>query len=65
MKKILTILTLFAALTLVSSCQKELPDSLKDIEVNQGSGQKQDPDPENPTQQDDIPTESDNPMPSY
>ena len=67
MKKILTILTLFAALTLLSSsCQKELPDDLKDINVNQGGNQKDPtPTPENPSQQNDIPSESDNPMPSF
>lgn len=64
MKKILTILIVFASIALVSSCQKELPDSLKNVEVNQG-GDTPSPDPSNPTQQGDIPSENDNPMPSY
>lgn len=66
MKKILTILTLFAALTLASSCQKELPDSIKNVEVSQG-GQEQTPSspPDDPSQQGDIPSENDNPMPGY
>ncbi len=61
MKKILTILFVLAAVTLASSCQKELPDSLKNVEVNQGGDT---PDP-NPSQQDNIPSEDDNPTPSY
>lgn len=60
MKKILTILFVLAALTLTSSCQKELPDSLKNVEVNQGGDT-----PDNPSQQDNIPSEDDNPTPSY
>lgn len=64
MKKFLTILLFLAAVTLTSSCQKELPDAIKNIDVNQG-GQTPTPTPNNPTQQGDIPTEADNPMPSY
>ncbi len=60
MKKILTILFVLAAVTLASSCQKELPDSLKNVEVNQGDNT-----PDNPSQQDNIPSEDDNPTPSY
>ena len=36
MKKILTILTVLAAVMLISSCQKELPDAVKNIDVSQG-----------------------------
>ena len=64
MKKLLSILLFMAAVTLMSSCQKELPDSVKNIEVNQG-GQTPTPTPDNPPQQDDIPNEGDNPWPEY
>ena len=64
MKRILTILIVFAAVALVSSCQKELPDTLKDIEVSQG-GNNPSQNPSDPTQQGDIPSEEDNPMPGY
>ena len=36
MKKILIILTVLAAVMLTSSCQKELPDAVKNIDVSQG-----------------------------
>lgn len=65
MKKILSILLFMAAVALTTSCQKELPDSIKNIDVNQGGGQTPTPTPDNPTQQGDIPAEGDNPMPSY
>ena len=55
---------MFAAVALVSSCQKELPDTLKDIEVSQG-GNNPSQNPSDPTQQGDIPSEEDNPMPGY
>ena len=68
MKKLLTILIFLAAMMLTSSCQKELPDSIKNVDVTQG-GQTPTPTPtptpENPTQQGDIPTEEDNPWPGY
>ena len=64
MKKLLSYLLFLAAITLASSCQKELPDSVKNIDVNQG-GQNQDPTPVDPTQQGDVPNENDNPMPTY
>lgn len=66
MKKILTILTVLLAVTLISSCQKELPDSFKNVEVNQGGNTSTSTQaPENPSQQGDVPSEGDNPMPSY
>ena len=67
MKRLFSILTILAAVMLASSCQKELPDSIKNIDVNQGGGQTPTPTPtpDNPTQQGDIPTEDDNPWPSY
>jgi hypothetical protein len=53
---------------LVTSCQKELPDDIKNIDVSKG-GQTQKPTPtptpENPTVQGDIPVEGDNPWPGY
>ena len=36
MKRLFTIFTILAAVILVSSCQKELPDNLKNIDVSQG-----------------------------
>lgn len=68
MKKILTIIAILAATMLAFSCQKELPDSIKNVEVNQG-GQTPtptpDPTPDNPSDQGNIPTEDDNPWPGY
>ena len=40
MKRFFTIFTILTAVMLVSSCQKELPDALKNIEVNQGGQDK-------------------------
>ena len=68
MKKNLTIITIFAAVIMASSCQKELPDAIKNVDVTQG-GQTPTPTPtptpDNPTDQGDIPTEEDNPWPVY
>jgi predicted small lipoprotein YifL len=68
MKKIFATIILLAALMLVTSCQKELPDDIKNIDVSKG-GQTQKPTPtptpENPTVQGDIPVEGDNPWPGY
>ena len=36
MKKIFTILTILTAVLLTTSCQKELPDAIKNIDVSQG-----------------------------
>ena len=68
MKKLLTILFLMAATILTSSCQKELPDAIKNVDVSQGgqtSTPTPTPTPDNPTNQGDIPTEEDNPWPGY
>ena len=68
MKKYFTIFIVMMAALLTSSCQKELPDSIKNVDVTQG-GQTPTPDPtptpDNPTDQGDIPTEEDNPWPEY
>ena len=64
MKRLLTILTVLAAFMLTTSCQKDLPDDLKNIDVNQG-GKTPSQTPDNPTQQGDIPVEEDNPWPAY
>ena len=68
MRRLLSILSILAAVTLTSSCQKELPDAIKNIDVSQ-DGQTPTPaptpTPDTPTQQDDIPTEDDNPWPGY
>lgn len=45
MKRLFTIFTILAAVMLVSSCQKELPDNLKNIDVSQG-GKTPTPTPE-------------------
>ena len=64
MKKILYILTVIAALTLTTSCQKDLPDNMSNVVVGKGvSSQTQTP--VDSTQQGTIPTEEDNPMPVY
>lgn len=66
MKRLLSILTVLAAVMLTTSCQKELPDAIKNVDVNKG-GQTPTPTPtpDNPTQLGDIPTEEDNPWPGY
>ena len=65
MKRLFTILTVLTAVMLTSSCQKELPDEIKNIDVSKG-GQTPTPTPtpDNPTLGD-IPTEEDNPWPNY
>lgn len=66
MKKLLTIFAIFAAVMLISSCQKELPDAVKNVDVNKGGQMSTStPTPENPTEQSDIPVEEDNPWPVY
>ena len=66
MKKLLTIFITLVALSLTISCQKELPDSIKNIDVSQGDQKPTPtPTPDNPTQQGDIPSEEDNPWPGY
>ena len=68
MRKLLTIFCILAATVLVSSCQKELPDAIKNVEVNKGDQRPaptSTPTPDTPTQQGDIPTEEDNPWPKY
>lgn len=70
MNKILSILAILAAVVLTSSCQKDLPDNMKNVSVNKG-GQTSTPPPtpiptpENPTERSDIPVEEDNPWPVY
>lgn len=65
MKKVLYIFTITAALTLTTSCQKELPENMSNVVVGKGiSSQTQTP-VDTTTQQGTIPTEEDNPMPVY
>ena len=65
MNKILSILAILAAVVLTSSCQKELPDNMKNVVVNKG-GQTPTPTPTpTPTDQSGIPVEEDNPWPVY
>lgn len=67
-KKVITVLSFLMILVVGVSCQKELPDAIKDAVASKG-GQGQTPTPtptpENPTQQGDIPAEGDNPWPNY
>ena len=64
MKRLLTLFGLFAVVMMLTcSCQKELPDAIKNVDVNQGGGQSTTTD--NPTQQGDVPSEEDNPWPEY
>lgn len=64
MKKLLTIFAIFGAVMLISSCQKELPDAVKNVDVNKGD-QTPTPTPTPTPTQGDIPTEGDNPWPGY
>ena len=70
MKSLLSIFAIVATTMLAFSCQKELPDAIKNIDVSQGEKTPSQtpsstPTPENPTQQGNIPTEDDNPWPGY
>ena len=75
MKKFLSILAILAAVVLAPSCQKELPDAIKNIEVNKGDqtptptpSPTPAPMPDNPTdstQQGGIPSEEDILWPGY
>ncbi len=68
MKRLLSLLAILAAVMLTTSCQKELPDSIKNIDVSQG-GQTPTPTPtptpDNPTVEGSIPGEGDILMPGY
>ena len=64
MKRLLSLFgSLAVVMMLTCSCQKELPDAIKNVDVSQGGSQSTTPD--NPTQQGDVPSEEDNPWPSY
>lgn len=66
MKKLLTIFAIFATVILISSCQKELPDAVKNVDVNKGDQMPTPTPTPTPTpNQGDIPTEGDNPWPGY
>ena len=68
MKKIFTLFAILAVVMLTPSCQKELPDAIKNVDVNKGE-QTPAPTPtpttENHNQQGEIPSEGDNPWPGY
>ena len=64
MKKILYILTVIAALTLTTSCQKELPENMSNVVVGKGIS-SQTPASIDSTQQGTIPVQEDNPLPVY
>lgn len=65
MNKLLSILAILAAVVLTSSCQKDLPENMKNVVVKKG-GQMPTPTPTtNPTEQSGIPVEEDNPWPVY
>lgn len=66
MKKILTIFAILALVMIPSSCQKDLPDNVKNVSVKKGGSiPTPTPTPDNPTEQGDIPAEEDNPWPIY
>lgn len=69
MKRLLSLFCLLAiVMMLTCSCQKELPDAIKNVDVNQGEktpSPTPTTTPDTPTQQGDIPTEDDNPWPGY
>lgn len=68
MKRLLSLLTILAAVMLTSSCQKELPDNLNNINVTQGDQTPTPtptPTPDNPTVEGSIPVEGDILMPGY
>ena len=74
MKKIFTLFAILAAVMLTPSCQKELPDAIKNVDVNKGEqtpspkptpAPTPTPTPDTPTQQGEIPSEGDNPWPGY
>lgn len=64
MKKVLYILTIIAAFTLTTSCQKELPENMSNVVVGKGIS-SQTPTPIDSTQQGAIPVQEDNPLPVY
>ena len=65
MNKILTILAILAAVVLTSSCQKELPDNMKNVIVKKGGQMSTSTPTPTPTDQSGIPVEEDNPWPVY
>lgn len=69
MKRLLSLFGFLAiVMMLTCSCQKELPDAIKNVDVNKGEKTPTPaptPTPDTPTQQGDIPTEDDNPWPGY
>ena len=68
MKKFLSIFAILAAVMLAPSCQKELPDAIKNVDVNKGAQTPTPtptPTPDNPTEQGGIPSEGDILMPRY
>lgn len=64
MKKVLYIFTIIAALTLTTSCQKELPENMSNVVVGKGIS-SQTPTSIDSTQQGTIPVQEDNPLPVY
>ena len=68
MRRLLSILSILAAVMLTTSCQKELPDAIKNIDVSQGDKTPTPtptPTPDNHMEQGTIPSEEDNPWPGY
>ena len=68
MKKVLTVIAIMSTIMLTVSCQKELPDAVKNIDVIQGEQTPTPtptPTPDNPTEQGGIPSEGDILMPGY
>ena len=68
MKKLLTIFAILATIVVIPSCQKELPDAVKNIDVTQGDqtpAPTPTPTPDNPSVEGSIPAEGDILMPGY
>ena len=68
MKKVLIVIAIMSTIMLTASCQKELPDSVKNIDVTQGDqtpSPTPTPTPDNPTVEGSIPAEGDILMPGY
>jgi hypothetical protein len=61
MKKVVLIMSFVLGLIILASCGTELPEGLDNVEINKDSGKGNDPS----TPDNNIPSENDNPLPSY
>lgn len=60
MKQVVTKFLFVFGLMLLASCGTDLPEGIDNVEIKKDDG-KQDPTPQN----DNIPSEDDNPLPTY